>query len=323
MHSKWKVWDYFKSQGTILSSEDKGIYGFLVFESLVVKILRTKMNLKNAMGEIRILNGSELTANYLEEQLGSLSLFGDSEPTIIINAENINKECEKYIAGNFPLFNDKLFVLFFEKDCSLSKVMAKDESVNLTQIEAPFFWEFNKLLDFLLDIKRMNFSYESKQYFLEVVPQTLYDFSNSLNILKVQHPGNEVIEVGELRSAFDKVRVDQFKLTAMLSEKKLKNYFRSLIDLSLSFDEYRHIISFSQSHLVKLADPSYIQKKSRPSKYDKEILAYSKNWESSEIAKFIETLMKLETLSKRKDEKLHLDLKSLYLNQLYPSSSFA
>jgi hypothetical protein len=109
----------------------------------------------------------------------------------------------------------------------------------------------------------------------------------------------------------------------MLSEKKLKNYFRSLIDLSLSFDEYRHIISFSQSHLVKLADPSYIQKKSRPSKYDKEILAYSKNWESSEIAKFIETLMKLETLSKRKDEKLHLDLKSLYLNQLYPSSSFA
>ena len=67
-----------------------------------------------------------------------------------------------------------------------------------------------------------------------------------------------------------------------------------------------------QSHLLKMADPSYLSLKSKLTNYDKEIQTTSKLWTVDDLLSEIARFNKLEILSKKKDSNLWHELKVDY-----------
>ena len=68
-----------------------------------------------------------------------------------------------------------------------------------------------------------------------------------------------------------------------------------------------------QGHLLKMADPSYISKKTRPSKYDKQIERQSLNWCKADLQQAMRLFGELQLDAKSKDPFLFQKLKNQYL----------
>jgi len=60
-----------------------------------------------------------------------------------------------------------------------------------------------------------------------------------------------------------------------------------------------------------MIDHSYVEKKRAPSKYDREIMALSKQWRENELLSALHLFGELEVKAKRKDEMLMNDLRML------------
>ena len=234
MHSKWKLWDYFSTHKSSLNTNEKGVYIFRVFEPIITTFVKKNFPREFQYENPKIEIGQELTRSALEEITTSLSLFGTSQPLIVLNAEDLSKECSDFLVENHEKIQDRFVILFFEADSSLYKNLIKTKEAKIVEIEAPYFWEYNKVFDFLCEQRKMNFSYEAKNYFLEIIPQTVLDFVNAIDIVNLNKNGDERIEKKEIEKSFAQLRIDQFKLASLLSEKKKKNFYEELINLKMT-----------------------------------------------------------------------------------------
>ena len=93
--------------------------------------------------------------------------------------------------------------------------------------------------------------------------------------------------------------------------KKFKPFFESVSQAPLNFESFRSLCSFMQTHLIKLADPSYIKGKAKPSQYDKKILSESKLWKSAELRRSLRFFGELEILAKSKNREVFDRLRRL------------
>jgi hypothetical protein len=67
--------------------------------------------------------------------------------------------------------------------------------------------------------------------------------------------------------------------------------------------------------LYKLYDVSYIEKKDRPTKYDKEILNHSKLWTKQQLSEQIEIISQYERWAKMKSNMLINHMRMDYMQQ--------
>ncbi len=320
MYSKWKIWDFFKGRSNSVEAENKGVHAFKVFEPKVQQYIKDALSPSLVVERPRIEVGADVSLSQLENCFCGLSLFGTKEVFIVIDAQNLSSDVQKYITSSINVFSDGHLILFFQESTSFYKQLVKEDACFSIEIEPPFFWEFIKLFDFLCERKGVTFSYDAKNYFVESINPSLLDFDFAIDTLIINFPQQRNFEKKHIDEVLSSSKFDQFKLATVLSERKIKDFYEILLSEQLSFDEYRTLFSFLQSHLIRLSDPGYAQKKNRLSKYDKEIIGLSRKWNLDQLQGFISLFSNWEILSKKRDVSLNLKIRREYFKVCYPLS---
>lgn len=309
MLSNWNIWDFFKNHPTILDKNHTGLSTYLFPDPYTAKIAKDILDKKF---ELRVMAASEVTPEWIEENLCSLSLFGGSESYYIPQADDFSKSTQEYFLERFKDFNSQYFVLSFLKDTPFRKKISSQEGKHFV-IEVPKFWEMDKFIDFLADHYEVRLSYEAKQFFLEIIPHDPASFHVALNIVKLNFSQQTEISLEDLKTVLIQGRLDQFSLASLFSRKEKVKFYEKLLKADADFDALRQFFSFLQGHLIKLSDPKVLEKKLRPSKYDKEIISLAKMWKLEELQKEIRFFSQLEILSKEKNPNLFQQMRLNYL----------
>src|SRR3990167_1791273 len=110
MHSNWNIWDFFKNHSTILEKNKSGLYSLYLPDPYTAKIAKDILD-KNF--ELRVLTASEVTPEWIEDNLCSLSLFGGSESYYIPQADDLPKATQEHFLERVKDFNSNYFVLSF------------------------------------------------------------------------------------------------------------------------------------------------------------------------------------------------------------------
>jgi hypothetical protein len=317
MHSKWQIWDFFSSFRKDHLGHLQGIQALQTFDPLCLKLV--KDFLIRGAGD-RIIHhriSSEVTKSWIEEEFQTLSLFGGADCFYIHQAQDL--KTEMLDAFNELKLNDRFIILLFEAESTSWKKLVKDNKIPTLVIESPRFWELNKLLDFTASYLRLPLSFEAKAWILDSLENNLSTFYNSCVLLKLNYPDVHEINLEQVKNLFQLEKLDQFAMASTFSRKKFKDFYERLILLEGDFEKMRSFFNFMQSHLIKLADTSYMSQKNRLTQYDKDLQNTAKLWHKDELIAEIERFNRWEIALKRKDNLIWHELHVTYLQQLQSS----
>ncbi len=314
MLSKWQIWDYFSSFNRQHLQSYQGVLILNTFDPLCLKLV--KDHLFRGANE-RIIHhklASEVNKNWIEEEFQTLSLFGNGDSFFIHSAQDLNAELLELMT-TLDL-QDRFVVLSFENEGASWKKLIKNNELDILQVEPPRFWETNKLLDFVCQYLRLPLSYEAKTWILEALENDLGTFYNSCCLIKLNYPDSKEVSISDVKELLTLEKLDQFAMASLYARKKFKDFFEKLIFLEGDFEKMRGFFMFMQSHLVKMADTSYLNQKPRLTQYDKDLQSTSKLWKSLELTEEVERFNHWEILSKKKDPFLWHEVKAAHLRAI-------
>ena len=313
MHSKWQIWDFFNSYPMNAWQEAQGLFILQTFDSQSLRIVKDSLHQQTNNKIFLHKVGEDLTRDFLETEFQGLSLFGPGESYIIHRPETIPAASIEYMVSDRFDPGERLMVLCFDSNPAMLKKIAKKPNTTHTEVEPPRFWETQKLLDFICFYFKIPLSFESKQYLLESLEGNFDVLYQAAQSIKISFPDVKEISLKDTQEIVSRERLDQFLLAQIFGKKKMVQFFEKILELNLEFDRMRFFFGFMQSHLVKIADISYLQGKARLSNYDKDIQSAAKIWKQDDLFKWIECFNQWEILAKRKDDSLHTHIKQSYL----------
>ncbi len=312
MHSKWKIWDFFKARPEVLTAPG-GIIAFSCFDQLAFKLIKDRFPNKDAFyeGKITVLLGREVSSDWFDDNFLSLGLFGNQESYLIHFAEELSPEVkEKIVTSKELLLDGRYLFLNFSKEDAFFKKILKVEEIETIQIQAPAFWEESELLDFLCEEYQVYLSYSAKEKIKEKVPFDINNYSQILGQIKINFIEQKEVSVEEIIPLITMTKLDQFELANWLGTKSMKKFYEKMISLTNEGIELFSVLYFLQSHFIKMYDLSYMDSKKRLTKYDKQIIAHSKIWTKPQIVRGLNYLGELLIQSKQKDILFEQKLKS-------------
>lgn len=314
MHSKWQIWDFFSSYGRDTLKSYEGILALNTFDPICLKLVKDYLTRGMTDQVLHYKMASEVTKAWIEEEFQTLSLFGNTESFFIHQAHDLPADILEIfsrldISGRFIL-------LSFENELAPWKKLVKEGKIATLVIESPRFWELNKLLDFVCAHLRLPLSYDSKTWILDALDNNLGSFYNACCLIKLNHPEAREITLTDVKELLTLEKLDQFQLASLVARKKHKEFYEKLVALQGDFEKMRGFFNFMQSHLIKMADTSYLSKKPRLTQYDKDLQSTSKLWRNSELVNEIEKFNRWELLCKRKDSHLWHEIKEAHLRSL-------
>jgi hypothetical protein len=314
MHSKWQIWDFFSSYNKDELKSFEGILALNTFDPICLKMVKDFLTRGMDDKVLHYKMGAEITRPWLEQEFQTLNLFGNTESFFIHQAHDLSAEMleiltKSDITGRFVL-------LSFENELAIWKKLVKDGKIRTLVIESPRFWELNKLLDFVCAYLRLPLSYESKTWILDALENNLGTFYNACCLIKLNHPDAKEISLNDVKELLTLEKLDQFQMASLVARKKHKDFFEKLVALEGDFEKMRGFFNFMQSHLIKMADPSYLSQKPRLTQYDKELQSSSKLWKSADLMEQIRTFNHWELLCKKKDSHLWHEIKVAHLRSL-------
>jgi hypothetical protein len=312
MHSNWSVWDYFRNHTVPVEPSRFGITTFSFPDPYIMKVIHEKIQ---ESLQIKTLTASQVTTDWLNDNLCTLSFFGESENFLITSADEIQKDVIEFFFENAPDFSSRHLIFFFNKEVPFRKKL-QGLGGNHISINAPKFWEMDKFLEFLCSYYKVRLAYDAKQYFLDVIENSSSQFHVAMNMISLNFSQKREVTVEDLKSVVQQNRLDQFYLANLFSRKEKNKFYEKLMSLEADFEDLRLFFSFLQGHLMKLADTKVIEKKAALSKYDKEIISLSKLWTTSEIQESLEEFSKLEILCKSKNDLLFQKIRSQFFQTL-------
>jgi len=310
MLSKWQIWDFFSSVKPDHLEGASGVFVLNTFDFQSLKLIKDHL-LKKISATVHHKLASEVTNEWIENEFMTLSFFSSSESFFIHQAQELNAELlEKLVQLEL---DNRFIILNFESETASFKKLVKEKSVRILQIEAPRFWETTKLLDFTAAFVRLPLSYDAKTWMLNSLENTFQQFYNSCCLLKLNYPSVTEVSLHQVKELLEVERLDSFYLANIFGKKNFKEFYTQLIELEGDFEKMRSFFLFMQSHLIKVADPSYLEAKDRLSQYDKGILQVSKLWKQEELLQWVGRFNDLEIMAKKKDSALWNELKFSYL----------
>lgn len=311
MHSKWQIWDFFSSFKRDYLASYNGVLALNAFDPLCLKMMKDFLQRGSEGRVIHHKIASEVSKNWIEEEFQTLSLFGGADCFFIHQAQDLKADILEVL--NKLELSDRFLILSYESESAGWKKLIKDGAIATLVIEPPRFWELNKLLDFTASYLRLPLSYESKAWILDALENNLSIFYNTCTVLKLNFPDAKEISVQDVKSLFTLDKLDQFAMASLFTRKKFGDFYDRLVILEGDFDKMRGFFNFMQSHLIKLADTSYLAHKPRLTQYDKDLQSTAKLWKSDEITREIERFNQWEVQSKKKDAFLWSELRQTYL----------
>lgn len=314
MLSKWQIWDFFSSVKTDYLEGASGVIVLNTFDFQSLRLIKDHLFKKNS-STIHHKLASEVSHEWIENEFLTLSFFSSSESFFIHQAQDLSAELlEKLCALEL---DNRFIMLNFESETSSFKKLVKEKKVKVLQIEAPRFWETAKLLDFTAGFVRLPLSYDAKTWMLNSLENNFQQFYNSCCLVKLNFPQASEVSLAQVQQLLEVERLDSFHLANVFGKKNFKLFYSELIKLEGDFDKMRGFFLFMQSHLIKVADPSYLDGKERLSQYDKGILQVAKLWKQEELLGWVGRFSELEILAKKKDSSLWPKLKFSYLREYY------
>lgn len=312
MHSKYKIWDFLSKNPNTLDHFSNGIVSIYSYEPLFKQNITNNIYNKLNRDEFRSVTAKDVTIGWVEDNLKSLSLFGNTDSFIINCAQDLSDEVKEQIVDNNLMVDNRFVVLLFDKADKFFTEISKNKNLeSISIIEHPF-WESDKLLEYVSSIYQVKFEFEAKEFLLEVVNNTYIDFLNVCSQLSLNF-NDKIISKQMLDELVQKNRIDNFAFARMFGFKQSASFFQKLKDLEPGFDELRSLFYFLQTHMLKIASTDHIYKKSKQSKYDQQILEQSKMWKINEIQLSVDFLKNIEFLAKTKNPLVFNDLKSSFL----------
>jgi len=301
MHSKWKVWDFFKSNTESISLDQKGFYSFYSADPIFIKFFIDqipKSEFENK--KLNILIGDELKSSWIDDNLQSLGLFGNADSYLVHYSEKITKDIQDKILNDDLIVDERFFIFIFQQQNDFYKDLVKSKKIQSIELSPVMFWENKELLEFLSSKLKVYLSYEASQIIIDSVEASGENYFNLLNQLKLNFDG-ETIDKDKLLQILSKEKVDIFEFSSLFSSKKFHAFYE-LCDERLDSKSSYGMIGFMQSHLIKMLDTSYLDNKKKLSKYDRQILADSKLWSKEHLIKAINYFKNLEEINREHGE---------------------
>lgn len=316
MSSKWRPWDFLKHHPEVIDKDKPSLTVLYCTDPFVERILRNKLDFKNWFGQSSLIISSiEFTPDWVEENVLTLSLFGGDQPICVLQGSHLSAQSKRFIIENDLNDTGRHLIVFMNGDKKFFNEWQKKGKGNFLEVEEPKFWEFGKLLTYFADEMSIRLPMNIQNYLLEAVPQKSSDMVNALKSIRLSF-GTGPYNLEAIKTIIPPTRLDQFKLASLLGAKKLVEFFRELEKLDMDFEDQMLFFKFLQGHLFKLVDTSYVDKKPRPSKYDKEILAHGALWDREELQKLIRSFSELEIEAKTKSPYIKEKVRNLLLGQL-------
>jgi hypothetical protein len=311
MHSKWQIWDFFSSWKRDHLKSFNGVLALNTFDPYCLKMVKDYLLGPALDRKLHFKTASEITLGWLEDEFQALSLFGNTECFFIHAAQDLNSELiDKIAALDLP---DRFILLSFENEAHAWKRIVKAATVEKLTLEAPKFWELQKLLDFVSVYLRLPLSFDAKTWMMGALENNLGTFYNSCYLIKLNYPEAREIGVKEVKELLTLERLDQFALAASFGRKKFADFYGKLVELEGDFEKMRFFFMFLQSHLVKMMDTSYLAQKPRLNQYEKDIQSTAKLWKRHDLAHELERFNRWEILSKKKDNFLWHEIRQEHL----------
>lgn len=314
MHSKWQIWDFFSSFNREHLQTFEGILALNTFDPICLKMVKDYLTRGAGDRVIYYKMAQEVTREWIEEEFQTLSLFGNSESFFIHQAHDLKADILELIS-NLEV-TGRFIILSFENEQTAWKKLVKEGKIPTLTIESPRFWELNKLLDFVCAHLRLPLSYEAKTWILEALENDLGTFYNACCLIKLNHPEAREVGLKDVKELLTLEKLDQFQMASLLARKKQKDFYDKLVLLEGDFEKMRGFFMFMQSHLIKMADTSYLSGKPRLTQYDKDLQSTAKLWKEADLMNEIERFNCWELLSKKKDSHLWHEIKEAHLRAM-------
>lgn len=310
MHSNWKIWDFFHSRKDLKGDGGQNLIAFQTFDPFAFKIIKDHL-VDNSLSDysFRTIMGKDVTPAWLEDNFLSLGLFGNSDSYLILGAENLSKDCKDILSRpESLLLDDCLLLLDYSKEDDLLKKLKKSDVAEVVKIDTAAFWEYDKLLDFLCGVQKVYLSYQAKNLILQKSTPDIATFYNVLSQVSINFPEKMDISAEDIEPLVATSKIDQFELAELFASKRFKPFYEKVSNLD-DFEDMRRVFLFMQSHLLKVFDPSYLEKKPRLTKYDKQIKSQSNAWQPEGLRKAIDYFAELEFMAKTKDDLIRSRIK--------------
>lgn len=314
MHSKWQIWDFFNSVKKDYLAGFSGVLALNTFDPVCLKMAKDFLTRGAIDRIIHYKMASEVTKGWIEEEFQALSFFGATESFFIHQAQDLNVELLDMLLK--LELEQRFLILSFESEGSGWKKVLKDSKLHSLQVEAPKFWEPNKLLDFVCNHLRLPLSYDSKAWVLDALENNLSSFYNSSCLIKLNYPEANEISLNQVKELLTLEKLDQFALASLFARRKSGEFYGKLVALQGDFEKMRSLFNFLQSHLIKMMDTSYLAQKPRLTQYDKDLQNASKLWKPAELISAVEAFNRWEMMCKKKETHLWHEMKEASL--MYP-----
>jgi DNA polymerase III delta subunit len=316
MSSKWRPWEFLKHHPQIIDTDKKCLTFIYCTDPFIERMLRNKLDFKSWDGQPALtISGMELSIDWIKDNLMSLSLFGGDQAVCVVQGNSISAAAKSFLLESEIADGSRHIVFFINGDKKFFSNWEKKSHGDFLEVEDPKFWEIGKLLTYFADGMSMRLPMDVHNYLMEAVPHVSADFVNTLKTIRLNF-GTGPYSLQNVKSIIPATRLDQFRLATLLGKRNLVDFYKELEKLNLEFDEQIFFYKFLQGHLLKLMDISYIDKKARPSKYDKEIQSHSALWKPDDLQKVIRNFSKLEIQAKKKSPFIKEKIREFLLAEL-------
>jgi hypothetical protein len=249
MHSKWQIWDFFKNVHYGYLSQFEGILVLNTFDSVCLRMVKDYLLKDLDQKTVLHKTSQEVSKDWIEAEFQTLSLFQNLDNFFIHHANELSPEIVELLP-NLDI-SDRFVVLSFENMGISWKKITQEKKYKIIEIEPPKFWEFNKVLDFLLIYFKLNLSFELRNWILESFEQSFGSFYHLCSVLKINYPEG-ILGIDEAKLVLSPDKFDQFHLASLFSRKKTSEFYSLLNCLDQDYDKFRDLFRFMQSHLIKL-----------------------------------------------------------------------
>ena len=313
--SKWLPWDFTKARPTTIDASKPGFYGIQFCDEFISHILME--NLPKELTEsdnFFKVNAAELTPDWFEDKFLTMSLFNQNESYLVIESQNLPTKTKKWLEENPINLTDQFLIFSFPSSSKIYDSFSKKIAGEFYKIEAPRFWENLTHLEFICDHFELSLPMNVKNYLVNSLENTSYEFFGAANLLSLYFPGGANIKLEYVQRLVSPNKLDHFSLASLFGSKKRAQFYKAITKTELDFDQLRSLFYFMQNHLFKLMDTSYTDSKSKLSKYDREVLSQAKIWNGSELQKEMHIFGELELEAKSKNPLLKNRLRLEHLS---------
>lgn len=282
-----------------------GIYHISVPDEFCAKIICDGLD-KN----IKKLWPNDFNLDFIEQELlAAGGLFGSNGPFVVIDAQEIKSQIFDTFNYNRELISDS--IIFITKGRLPKSFPTETHALALS---APKPWHFAQYLDIFSHYFGFKTSPQLKNFIEKSVEATASNYFNCCHILSHHADEHGNVSVEKAKSLIKVKKLDFFDQTDLFNQHNLKRFFLNLLLVEDDYALYLDFFRSFQGHVSKVMDPSYLNSKKSPSKYDRGIQMANKKWELSELVNFQQKMINFEILAKSKDFWLRDLLRREYLS---------